>query len=128
MDTKLVDIIVVKSFQFAVLTFFTSIVFLWYSIGALIPFAIWLQLTETFASIFGYMIGSALGMVLVGAFFFYVAKIPGLLSALLGVGIDLIKVASASIDKIGQLANCVKEDDENTRTTVEVTLKETASN
>ena len=124
METKRVDLIVIRSIQPVVLTFFTFAVFLYYGFAALIPMAIWVQMSAALSGVFGDIIGTTLGIVALCAAGFYIAKIPGLVDALLGIGMDIGKLAAASVKRVGQLAESVKNDEEPKDVTIEVSLKD----
>ena len=124
MDTKRVDLFVIKSIQLLVLTFFTCAVFLYYGFVAMIPMGIFVQLSATLSSVFGDMIGTTLGLVTVAAALFYIAKVPGLMSAGLAIGIDVGKMGAAAIQRIGQLSEAVKNDEEPKDVSVDVVVKE----
>ncbi len=126
MDTKRVDLIVIRSVQFLVLTFFTFAVFLYYGFVALVPMAIWLNMGAALASVFGVVLGYGLGMVAVIAALFYMAKIPGLVDAGLGVGIELGRLASSVVGRIGELAENAGKEEEATSPSVESEAKEHA--
>ncbi len=124
MDTKRVDLFVIKTIQLIILTFFTCAVFLYYGFAVMIPMAIFVQLSATLATVFGDMIGTTLGLITVSAALFYIAKVPGLMDACLAIGIDVGKMGAASIERIGQLSESVKNDEEPKEVSVEVTVKE----
>ncbi len=124
MDTKRVDLFVIKSIQLLVLTFFTCAVFLYYGFVAMIPMAIFVHLSATLANVFGDMIGTALGLITVSCALFYIAKVPGLMNAGLAIGIDVGKMGAAAIQRIGKLSEATKSDEEPKSVSVEVVIKE----
>jgi len=123
MNIKRVDIFVVRTMQFTALTFFTFAVFLWYGLVFLLPMALWINISATLAGIFGDIIGTTLGIVLMVSATYYVAKVSGLVDVFLGVGLDVCKIAAASMARFNQVADSIKQDIEPEDTAVEVTVK-----
>ena len=124
---KTIDIALVRLLQALVLLFFTFIVFLWYGCAALIPLALWLNLTEFFHGAFGPVLAALGSLVLVGAFGFYLVKIPLLIDAFLGTGTDLIRLANTNVKRMGAIAEALKSDNVPQEKDVEIVLKDKLS-
>lgn len=124
---KSLDIVLIRSLQFLVMLFFTFIVFLWYGFAALIPLALWLNLTEFFTGAFGPTFSTLLSLVLIGAFGYYLSKIPSLLETFLATGVDLIKLAATNTKRLGAIATSVNNNIEPQESKVEIVLKDKMS-
>ncbi len=127
MNIKRVDIFVVRTMQFTALTFFTFAVFLWYGMVFLLPMALWINISAGFSGVFGDMIGTALGTVLMCAATYYVAKVSGLVYVFLGVGLDVCKIAAASMDRFNKVADAIKQDIEPEDSEIEIAVKSQAN-
>ena len=124
---KTIDIALVRFLQFLVLLFFTFVVFLWYGCASLIPLALWVNLTDFFAAAFGPVISMVLALIMIGAFGFYLSKIPKLIETFLATGVDLIKLGNTSIRRMGEIALAVKNDAPPQEKKVEIILKDKVS-
>lgn len=124
---KSLDLFFIRLFQFLTMSFFTFIVFLWFSVMALIPLAVWYHLIGLLSGPFGAMLAAILSLAFVCASIFYIIKIPNLLETFLAAGSELSKLGYTCIKRLGELAESVKADTEPKETKVEIVLKDKLS-
>ena len=124
---KSLDLFFIRLFQFMTMSFFTFVVFFWFSITALIPLAVWYHLIGLLSGIFGPIFSSILSLVFVCAVMIYLIKIPNLLETFLSAGNEIAKLGYACVKRLGALAESVKADATPTETKVEIILKDKLS-
>jgi hypothetical protein len=124
---KSLDIALVRLLQFLVMLFFTFVVFLWYGCASLIPLALWVNLTDFFAGVFGDIASTIISLIIIAAIGLYLSKIPKLLETFLATGVDLIKLGNTSVRRLGDIAAAVKNDAPPHEQKVEIVLKDKLS-
>ncbi len=101
---KTVDVLVVKLLQLIVTTFFLFVLSLWYGSILLAPLAIWYNLSAFLGGgIFATLVASGLTIGLG----FYLAKLPGLVDALIKPGVEMYKLALSTVCGLGRVANTI---------------------
>jgi len=124
---KSLDIFLVRSLQFLVMLFFTSVVFLWYGVAALLPLAIWLNIVEFFGGVFGPTMSLIISFIIIASAAFYMCKIPKVLKTFLMTGADLSKLGYASVRRMGDIAASLRNDAAPQEQKVEIALKDKPS-
>ncbi len=101
---KTVDVLVVKMLQLIVTTFFLFVLSLWYGSILLAPLAVWYNLSAFLGGgIFATLVASGLTIGLG----FYLAKLPGLVDALIKPGVEMYKLALSTVCGLGRIANTI---------------------
>ena len=124
---KSLDIFFIRLFQFMTMSFFTFVVFFWFSITALIPLAVWYHLIGLLTGPFSAIFTTILSLVFVCAVMIYLIRIPNLLETFLAAGNELAKLGYTCVKRLGALAESVKADTTPTETKVEIVLKDKLS-
>ena len=124
---KSLDIALVRTLQFLVMLFFTSIVFLWYGCAALIPLAIWYNIMQFFSGALGPIISIVMSFAMIAFAGYYMFKIPKLLETFVATGADLSKLGYASVRRMGDIAASLRNDAVPQEQSVEIQLKDKLS-
>jgi len=102
-----VDFGVIKAFQFLALLFFTFTVFLYYGSILLIALTI-LQYLAMIFSLFGSFLSGIISFAALIGLCYYIYKLPGLVGALLEIGMEIIKLGYKTVCHFGELAEKAK--------------------
>ncbi|HFQ91415.1 MAG TPA: hypothetical protein ENK29_00905 [Chromatiales bacterium] len=94
---------VIKIFQFLMLLFFTFAVFFYYGSILMIALTLWQFLAAVF-SFFGSFLSAIVSLAALGGILYYIAKIPGLVDALLSIGMEIIKMGYRTVCRFGEMA------------------------
>ncbi len=101
---KTVDVLVVKLLQLIVATFFLFVLSLWYGSILLAPLAVWYNLSTFLGGgIFATLVASGLSIGLG----FYIAKLPGLVDAMIKPGVEMYKLAFSTVCSLGRVASTI---------------------
>lgn len=101
---KTVDVLVIKLLQLIVTTFFLFVLSLWYGSILLAPLAVWYNLSAFLGGgIFATLVAAGLTVGLG----FYLTKLPGLVDVMIKPGVEMYKLALASVCGLGRLASTI---------------------
>jgi len=102
-----VDFGVIKTFQFLALLFFTFAVLLYFGSLLMIALTTWQYLAIIF-SLFGSFLSAIISFAALIGLCYYLYKLPGLVDALLEVGMEIIKLGYKTVCRFGELAEKAK--------------------
>lgn len=95
---------IIKTFQFLVLLFFTFAVFFYYGSILMIALTLW-QLLAAIFSFFGSFLSAIVSLAALVGIIYYIIKIPGLVDALLSIGMEIIKMGYKTVCRFGEMAD-----------------------
>ena len=98
---------VIKIFQFLMLLFFTFAVFFYYGSILMIALTLW-QFLAALLSFFGSFLSGIVSLAALVGIIYYIIKIPGLVDALLSIGMEIIKMGYRTVCRFGEMADKAK--------------------
>ena len=98
---------VIKIFQFLMLLFFTFAVFFYYGSILMIALTLW-QFLAALLSFFGSFLSAIVSLAALVGIIYYIIKIPGLVDALLSIGMEIIKMGYRTVCRFGEMADKAK--------------------